>query len=156
MRWASEDVMTIRFCALPVLEAEEEEDGESRSGSRRLVKRKGPTWFVPNCSSMPSSVRERWLILMPTLLNRTSIPRPSLLSKSLISSAAFLMLFWLDKSTLTSLIRTSGWEEWMLWATSWSLPGVREARTRRRGEWAARAWARAAPMLLSEIPVMRT
>ena len=43
--------------------------GSARSiGTNRLVKRKCPTWLVPNCISKPSTVRSSGVYITPALL----------------------------------------------------------------------------------------
>ena len=54
------------------------------SGSSRFVSAKWPRWFVPNCSSKPSAVRERGGTMTPALLtSRSSGPlQPSANSRT--------------------------------------------------------------------------
>lgn len=67
MRWASEEVTTIRFCPVVFLD-------ETSKGRSKLVRRKGPIWFVANCNSIPSGERVWELMFMPALLKIRSIP----------------------------------------------------------------------------------
>lgn len=58
-----------------------------RRGSRSLVKRACPMWFVPNCISYPSSVVSAGVAIIPALFMRMS----SRVEDASTSTAALLM-----------------------------------------------------------------
>lgn len=155
MRCASLEVLMILPVCLDVVEVVLDL-GKSRSGKRKLVSRKPPRWLVANCISTPSLLKAFQLMLIPALLNRTSNPRSCVMLFT--SSAACRTLFRSERSSTTSWMCVADDGRWVLRdvVTAWMLASVREARIKMAGECAINACASAEPMLLGEMPVMRT
>ena len=118
----------------------------------KFVKRKWPTWFVPNWHSIPSTVFEYGHAIIAALLINTSI----FSTLSLMLVAASRTETRLLRSRLMNLVLTSGLIALMRSMTGWILPKERPARTSSSGDPAAREVAVSAPIPPSLGPVIRT
>ena len=118
----------------------------------KFVKRKWPTWFVPNWDSIPSTVFEKGHAITAALLINTSICS----TLALMLAAASRTEARLLRSRLTNLVLTAGLIVLMRSMTGWILPNERPARTINAGDSAARHVAVSAPIPRSLGPVTTT
>ena len=118
----------------------------------KFVKRKWPTWFVPNWDSIPSTVFENGHAITAALLINTSI----FSTLALMLAAASRTEARLLRSRLMNLVLTAGLIALMRSMTGWILPNERPARTINVGDPAARHVAVSAPIPRSLGPVITT
>ena len=123
-----------------------------RAGISKVVRRKGPRWFVASVSSKPSGDHCLVATEIPALLIRMSSEG----TKSLIRPAASLTETWEAKLTITSWTTTFGFLSLTLRATAWMLESVREAKIKVPGSPPASARAVDSPIELGLTPVIST